>query len=298
MTGHETFLVTGATGLVGRGVVRGLLARGAEVTAMSRRVARPELPAGAHVVAADLDDPAGWDDALRGVQSVFLYPRGRTAEFVACAARLGVGRVVTLSSATVSAIRQHPNPVADLHAAMESAVAASGVAWTHIRPTTFSANTLAWADAVRSHREVRLAYPEARYPAVHEADITAVALASLLEPAADGMIYQVTGPAQISRRQQLEAIAHATGHPLRIKEIDHDDARQEMLDDGVPEWLATTVMEHMARSVTDPDPVTGAVSEVTGRPALTYAQWVLDHLNEFRPDAAAVPGRSAGVFRR
>jgi uncharacterized protein YbjT (DUF2867 family) len=122
--------------------------------------------------------------------------------------------------------------------------------------------------------------------------VNRISAASLgLEPAADGMVHQVTGPERISRRQQLEAIAHATGHPLRIKDIDHDDPRQEMLDDGVPEWLATTVMEHMARSVTDPDPVTSAVSEVTGRPALTYAQWALDHLNEFLPDGAAVPGR-------
>jgi uncharacterized protein YbjT (DUF2867 family) len=249
---------------------------------MSRSVSKAGLPAGARAVAADLDDPDGWDDALRGVESVFLYPRGRTAEFLACAARLRVRRVVTLSSATVSAIRQYPNPVADTHAAVEAAVEASGIAWTHIRPVTFSANTLDWAPAARSHGEVRLAYPEARYPAVHEADIAAVALASLLEPTADGTVCQVTGPEHISRRGQAEAIGRATGHPLRIKEIDHDRARQEMLDDGVPEWLATTVMEHMARSVTDPDPVTSTVSEVTGRPASTYAQWVLDHLSEFR----------------
>jgi uncharacterized protein YbjT (DUF2867 family) len=286
---NGVFLVTGATGLVGREVTAGLLARGAQVKAMSRTATRAGLPAGAHPVAADLENPDGWDDALRGVAAVFLYPRGRTAEFLARAARLGVRRVVTLSSATVSVIRQYPNPVADQHAAVESAVAASGLSWVHIRPATFAANTLAWAAAARRGGEVRLAYPEARYPAVHETDIAAVARASLLDPAADGVVYQVTGPAQVSRRQQAEAIAQATGRPLRIREIDHDRALRELLDDDVPAGLATTVMAHMARSVTDPDPVTGTVREVTGRPALTYAQWVRDHLGAFLPQPTTAP---------
>jgi uncharacterized protein YbjT (DUF2867 family) len=279
--------VTGATGLVGRDVVQGPITRGVQVRAMSRSASPARVAAGAHPIAADLDDPAGWDDALPGVHAVFLYPRGRTAQFLARAARHGVRRVVTLSSGTVSVIGQHPNPVADQHAAVEPAVEASGLAWTHIRPATFAANTLDWAPAARSHRQVRLAYPQARYPAVHEADIAAVAVASLLDPTAGGTVCQVTGPAHISRREQVEAIADATGNPLHLQEIDPGQALQEMLDDGMPEGLATTVMQHMARSVTDPDPVTATVGEVTGHPASSYAQWVLDHLGAFLPDTAA-----------
>jgi uncharacterized protein YbjT (DUF2867 family) len=250
---------------------------------MSRRIATTGLPTEAEAVPADLENPDGWDDALRGVESVFLYPRGRTAEFLARAARFGVRHVVTLSSGTVSTMREHPNPVADRHAAVEAAIETSGIGWTHIRPTTFSANTLDWAPAIRDRRPVRLAYPEARYPAIHEADITAVAVASLLAPVTGGAVHKVTGPGHVSRREQAEAIAQATGLPLRVEEIDPDQARQEILDEGTPGWLAATVMEHMARSVTDPDPVTSTVGEVTGRPAATYAQWVRDHLGEFVP---------------
>jgi uncharacterized protein YbjT (DUF2867 family) len=275
------FLVTGATGLVGRGVTEGLLAQGAQVRAMSRRAGPAGLPAGALPVAADLADPAGWDDALRGVEAVFLYPRGQTASFLDHAARLGVRRVVTLSSATISAMDRYPNPVADAHAAVESTVQASGLAWTHVRPVTFAANTLDWAPAARGDEPLRLAHPDARYPVVHEADIAAVAVASLLDPEAAGRVYLVTGPALISRREQAQAIARATGHPLRVQEIDHDQALLELLDNGMPAALATTVMDNMARSVTDPDPVTTAVPEVTGRPAASYARWLRDHLPAF-----------------
>jgi uncharacterized protein YbjT (DUF2867 family) len=286
MTESGTVLVTGATGLVGRGVVRGLLARGMRVKAMSRTVSGSDLPTGAHAVPADLADPAGWDDALRGVESLFLYPRGRTAEFLDRASRFGVRRVVTLSSVTVSAIRERPNPVAYQHAAVEAAVEASGIAWTHIRPTTFAANTLAWAPAIRGGGDVRLAYPDARYAAIHEADIVAVALAGLLDPAGQGVVHCVTGPAHISRREQVDAIAAAIGRPLRVEEIDHDTAHRDLIDNGASEWLATTVMQHMARSVTDPDPVTDTVATVVGRPAATYRQWITDHLGPFLPGPA------------
>jgi len=57
-------LVTGATGLVGRALVRALAARGDEVLALSRRPAPEGLPAGARAVQGDPARPGPWQEAL------------------------------------------------------------------------------------------------------------------------------------------------------------------------------------------------------------------------------------------
>jgi uncharacterized protein YbjT (DUF2867 family) len=283
MADRGVFLVTGATGLVGRSVLMQLAGRGVRARAMSRRIAGNGLPAGVEVVAADLDDPAGWADALRGdVEAVFLYPRGRSAEFLAAAARAGVARVVTLSSATISVRDRFPSPVAEHHAAVEAAADASGLGSAHLRPSSFAANTLSWASAVRGGGELRLAYPEARYASVHEADIAAVAVADLLDPPASGTVRDVTGPGHVSRAEQAETIARATGRALRITEIGHDRALRELVDGGLDEAVAATVMAVMARAVDEPEPLGDAVATATGRPARGYGDWVRDNLRAFR----------------
>ena len=65
MTEQRQILVTGATGKVGRHVVRQLLRTGtATVRALARDPEAAELPAGVEVVRGDLAVPATLDDAL------------------------------------------------------------------------------------------------------------------------------------------------------------------------------------------------------------------------------------------
>lgn len=59
-------VVTGATGNVGRPLVRALLAAGEEVTAVSRRISAGDVPTGVRPQAADLTDPASLRPALAG----------------------------------------------------------------------------------------------------------------------------------------------------------------------------------------------------------------------------------------
>jgi len=66
-------LVTGGTGNVGSGVVKELLKRGAAVRLLSRK--QPEaskLPANVEVTVGDLLDPASVEQAMKGVDKLFL----------------------------------------------------------------------------------------------------------------------------------------------------------------------------------------------------------------------------------
>src|ERR1039458_10414608 len=66
-------LVTGGTGNVGGVVVKELLKRGAKVRVLARK--RPEqgkLPAGVEVAIGDMLDPGSVEQALQGVDKLFL----------------------------------------------------------------------------------------------------------------------------------------------------------------------------------------------------------------------------------
>jgi len=65
-------LVTGATGAVGRALVRELLAAGETVRAGVRDPATADLPSGAAPVRLDLLDPTTAAPALLGVDRLFL----------------------------------------------------------------------------------------------------------------------------------------------------------------------------------------------------------------------------------
>ncbi|MFL6125722.1 SDR family oxidoreductase [Actinophytocola sp.] len=280
-------LVTGATGQVGRHVVRRLVEAGCSVVALTRR-ADAVFPAGVEVVRGDLLSPASIPFA--GVSRMYLFPEPRTARaVVARAVEAGVSRIVTLSSGAVTGGFD-----TDFHLPVEQAVEASGVAWTHVRPGDFASNTLRlWGPMIRSSRLVRYPQPAAPSLAIHEDDIAAVAVAALLTDGHAGRWYDLTGPALITRRDQVAAIGAALGEEVRFEEVSAARAREILRAQDA--WAAANAdfllgfAEYSAtgRSTADVDwsqvlVPSPAVEQVLGRPATTYAQWARDNVDAFR----------------
>jgi uncharacterized protein YbjT (DUF2867 family) len=284
-------LVTGATGFVGRNVVRQLLEAGVGVRAMTRRPETAGLPDGVEVVKGDLDEPATLRPAFEGVDAMYLFPVEPTAtEVLALAKRAGVRRVVDLSAASVTA-GLHDNPV-------EHAVAASGLEWTHVRPGGFMANMLQiWAPSIRAERVVRYPFGDQPEMLIHEADIAAVAVAALLEDGHHGAAYTLTGPAAVTIREQVKAIADALGEPVRYEEVSRERARELLKAQGGFAAEAADLLlgfvDYDGGAATGEDGYSDQdwsallkpwpdVEMVLGRPPLTYAQWARDHVADFR----------------
>ncbi|MEU6622789.1 NAD(P)H-binding protein [Streptomyces litmocidini] len=273
-----TVLVTGATGNVGRHVVRGLLAAGVGVRAMTRAPEKAALPAGVEVVRGDLADPASLDAALAGVDRAYLFPLPGTAEeFTARAAKAGVRRIVVLSS--VSAEYADGDYSGDHHTAVERAVEASGLEWTHVRPGEFMANVLNWwAPSIRAENVVRAPFGGTRSAPVHEADIADVALAALLEDGHVGKAYSFAGPQSLTKYEQVRDLGEVLGRAIRFQELAVEEARALWLGQGMPaeavDWLLQDPVDV---------PVGPTAEQVTGRPARTFAQWVADHRADFQP---------------
>jgi UDP-glucose 4-epimerase len=159
-------LVTGASGFVGRALVRALTEGGTPVHAATRDPAATSFPTGVEKVAvADYRQPVDWASLLAGVDAVVhlagiahigpgvddaVYDRvvhGATAELAAACAVANVRRLIFMSS-----VRAQNGPAADhvlseddepqpseaygrAKLQAEAAVRAGPVAWTVLRPT-------------------------------------------------------------------------------------------------------------------------------------------------------------------
>lgn len=276
-------LVTGASGNVGRNVVRGLLARGQQVRALTRDPARAGLPDGVEVVRGDLADPASHPAALDGVRAVFLFPaHGTTAGFVAAARQAGVERVVLLSSGSVQdGVAEQENVIATWHAEAEQPVRASGLEWTVLRPHAFAANALGWVGQLSGGDVIHGPYAGATMAPIHEADIADVAVPALLEPGHAGAVHVLTGPQSLTHAEQAAIIGEVLGRPVRYQEIPPEAARAAMLAQHVPAPIADTLLALQGDRIGVPAPVTGEVEKLTGRPARTFAEWVADRRADF-----------------
>ncbi|WP_238160309.1 nuclear transport factor 2 family protein [Kribbella pratensis] len=155
-------------------------------------------------------------------------------------------------------------------------------AWTFLRPSGFAVNAQAWAADFRSGDTLRLPYPEASRSMIHERDIAAVAVLSFVNPGHVGQIYELTGPEALTQAEQVATIARAVGKDMHVVPLVGDEARQAMLDQGADPALAASAVSYWASLVDNPEPVTTTVAELTGRPALTFAEWAREHADEFR----------------
>src|SRR5215467_14747051 len=208
--------VVGGTGRVGRQVAAQLRERDLPVKVVTRGLNLAGAPSGAEVVHAPLADPASLEPHLAGAQALFLvWPftspqlTAGLAPKVAEVTARHAGRIVYLSA---QAAADQPG---SFWALVERAIEESGAAWTFLRPTGFAANTLMWADQIRSDDMVRWPFGPAARALIDERDIAAAAVRALTGDGHDGARYLLSGPAVLTQAEHLAAIGQVIGRELR-----------------------------------------------------------------------------------
>ncbi|MEU8656826.1 SDR family oxidoreductase [Actinoplanes philippinensis] len=264
-------LVTGATANIGRMVVDELLELGAtEIRAFTVDPAKAALPPAVEVVTGFFNRPDRVAAALDGVDRMYLAPHIPTVTDVCrAAADAGVRHIVDLAG------------VKGLHwQAIEDAVEACGVPFTHLEPGEFMANTTGWAPQIKAGDEVRDAWGDAAGAPIAQEDIAAIAARVLLSDDHFGRSYELTGPETISRRQQVATIGAELGRRLTFVELPADEAaahyRSLMGEFG--DWYLTG----LAQLAEHPQPALPTVEALLNRPAMSYTEWVGRHADLFR----------------
>ena len=273
-------VVTGATGNVGRSLVRDLAAAGLPVTAVSRRPSASDAdwPAGVRHRTADLAEPESLRSLLDGADALFLLVAGEQPQALLGAAKsAGVRRVVLLSSqgaATRPEIYRQP-------AAFEDAVRRSGLAWTILRPGGFDSNAYMWAESIRTHRTAAAPFGDVGLPTIDPADIAAVAAIALRDDSHAGNAYVLTGPALISPHQRVQAIEDALGEPVRFVEQSREEARAQMLH-LMPEPIVEGTLAILGAPTSAEQQVSPDVEHILSRPPRTFAEWAARNVDAFQ----------------
>ncbi|UUZ84845.1 NAD(P)H-binding protein [Paenibacillus sp. P26] len=272
-------LVTGATGSVGREVVRLLHKDGFRVRALSRNPVKANFPAGVEGAAGDLMKPETLQAALDGVEMVFwMLPLTADFNFPRMARQSGVRHIVLLSAATVEMGAE--NAIARLHLNAEQAVQESGAAWTFLRPNGFMTDAFRWKDSIRSESIVRVPFGDLRIPIIDSRDTAAVAAKALSSDGHEGKIYTLTGPEPLTRRQQVRILGEVLGREIGFETIPDDIAREHMLR-LMPAEMVDALFD-LSKQGPRFSAVLPTVEEVTGRAPRTFKQWAIDHSEAFR----------------
>jgi uncharacterized protein YbjT (DUF2867 family) len=210
-------LVIGATGMVGRHVVRQLSAAGHRPRALVRdpSQARQRLGDHAESFAGTLDRPDMIGASLTGIDRVFLLTSQTSRQpehecaVIRAAARGQVRHVVKLS---VFRADEHSSlQVARQHRQTERALEQSGLAYTILRPVFFMQNLF----GMLRHGSIRTATGHGRVAMIDARDIASAAVTTLTSNAHDGRTYTLTGPKALSFDEVATILGAQTGIQIR-----------------------------------------------------------------------------------
>jgi divinyl chlorophyllide a 8-vinyl-reductase len=232
-------IVAGASGTIGRAVVRELRARGLQVTALMRPGKAQAQPlaelAGAQQAAVSLDDARRLAAVFAEVQpdavisciasrsgaprDADLVDRQHNLALLAAAKAAGAEHFVLLSAICV----QKPL-LAFQHAklAFEAELRASGVAYTIVRPTAFFKSLSGQVKRVKAGKPF-LIFGDGeltRCKPISDADLARFIADCLTDPVRRNAILPIGGPGPaISLREQGELIFELAGRPARFRSV-------------------------------------------------------------------------------
>jgi uncharacterized protein YbjT (DUF2867 family) len=286
-------LVTGASGTVGKAVLAEVARSGEKHRALYRSKAEAaKAPAGTETVIADFSDKASLAAALRGVASVYLVcsPVRELVQLEgnaidACQAA-GVRRIV-LNSAMGAG--DYGKSFPSWHRQVENKLNATKMARCILRPNSFTQNVVTYlAPSIREQGAFYGAMGgDARTSYVDVRDIATIAAKALQGGAHDGKVYELNGPEALTYQEVAEKISRQTGTVARYVDIPAEAQRRAMLEQGMPEWQVTALLELQEYYTGGQGgSLDGVLEELLGRPARTMDQFLKESAAEFRGQAA------------
>jgi uncharacterized protein YbjT (DUF2867 family) len=246
-------LVTGATGLNGKELLRVLSAKGVAVRALVRNPAKAEAIAAlpnVEIVQGDMARPETLAAGLRGVDRAMLISSSDPmmldvqTNFIDAARQAGVKHVVKLSGIMPeldSAFR-----FARMHGEIEKRLEASGMAFTHLRAGEFMPAYFRQVPNITAKGAMFLPMEEASIASIDVGDIAEIAAKVLTGSGHEGKTYPLTGPEALTMTEVAEKLSAAAGKTIRYVNVPPEAARQAQLAAGMPPYLADALFELFA----------------------------------------------------
>ncbi|MFF0623734.1 SDR family oxidoreductase [Streptomyces sp. NPDC004296] len=270
-------LVTGATGTIGRHLVRELAEADVPFRALVRD-ARKGKELGCEFVVGDFDEPTSVVSALKGVDRLLLnsggalpvpgpQPMVRQQTRVIDAARaVGVSWVVKVSA-------WQPGPDTKLsvraHWEIEQHLKASGLRWSSLQPTGYMQNFFTGEGGFTHGGTLAGPYGAGRVAYIDAYDIAACAAVLLTGPIGGGETYALTGPEALTHGEIAAKLA------LPFRDLTRQEAAEGLRAQGLPDWFADDLLQLYAdMAAGSMSGVTTAVRDLTGRAPRTFDEFL------------------------
>jgi uncharacterized protein YbjT (DUF2867 family) len=281
--------VTGATGMFGGGVTAHLAERGEPVRAMARspeRARQLERP-GVEPVVADMDRPETLDEALLGIDSVFLVTpmddrvQVREHNVLEAAKRNGVRRMVKL----YGAVEHHGDALGSLHDASVEAIKQSGLEWALLSPTSvLETSLLSMIPWIESVGAMVASAGDGKVAHVAADDVTRAGAVVLAERDENGRNYVITGPELLSLGEVSEIMSRVTERSIPYNDMSDEELERVLVDEAgmTPEQAEIGVIGHFrAWRNGDAEARTDTYRELTGQAPTTIEEWITAHREAF-----------------
>jgi uncharacterized protein YbjT (DUF2867 family) len=283
---RETILVTGATGTVGREIIKQLALQDVHVRAGVHSIIKGEnlkrLP-GVEIVEIDFKKPESLHAAFTHVDRLMLITPfsedqlEMARNLVDEAKKKEVKHVVKLSA--LGAGEEPGIQVGRWHREIEAYIEESGIPYTFLRAANFMQNLVNYnADTIK--HEGKFYYPvgEGKVSFIDTRDIAAVAVEALVGEGHEGRIYDLTGSEALSHGEMAAILSEVTGRNITFVDVPAEAARQAMLSQHMPEKMVSATLElYDAFRNGRFESITNTVEQITGRPPHTFRQFASDY---------------------
>lgn len=249
-------VVTGATGQLGRLVIRKLLETvpASQVVAAVRQPARAaDLAAlGVQVRAADYTRPATLAAAFAGARKLLLIsssevgqrtPQHRAVIDAAREAGVGLLAYTSLLRAPTSGIT-----LAAEHRETEVLLAASGLPHVVLRNGWYTENYTGSIGAALAHGVVLGAAGAGRIASAARVDYAEAAAAVLLRDGQAGQVYELAGDEAFTLADYAAEITRQSGRPVAYQDLPEAGFQAALVQAGLPEAFAAVLAQSSAAS--------------------------------------------------
>ena len=282
-------LITGASGNVGKEVLKQTVAAGVKVRAAFQSANRAaSAPSGVEIATVDYNQPETLRSALKGVDRVFLV--GPPAQ-----------NLVALERSAVDAIKQAGAPhIVKLsamggraaifprqHAESEDYIKSSGVAFTFLRPNGFMQNLVNYnASTINSQNAFYGCQGDGKVSHIDIRDVAAVAVKALTSDGHQGKSYTLTGPRALANSEIAQILTDDLGRDIRYVDLPAGQFKQALLGAGLPEWSVDALIDlQQLYNNGGASAVTSDVEQVLGHKPRSFEQFSRDYISAFQAAA-------------
>ncbi len=264
-------MVTGATGTIGKALIKKLVESGAGFKAAVRdsEKGRAAFGEGVELAEFDFSDPASFDTATEGIDRVFLLGPPMVLNldsllipFIDHLKAKGINRVVYLAALKLEEVKELP-----FHEIIIEKLRKEGFDYTVLKPSFFAQNfkNYEWENITQRG----ITYAPAGTGKVGFIDINDIANAAatvLTTEGHSGREYELTGPECLSYQDAAELLSQVTGKKIVYPNPSPEEYTQALKAGGAPDFIAPYMIS-VYSLVADGkvDLVTGEVERITGK---------------------------------